>query len=188
MRDSNPRSDRSLTCFRGRLLQPLGQLTLDRQISYKFLKYQSCWGNAFALCPLQKSRSIAPAYFAPEAGLEPATLWLTVRCSNQLSYSGIYVSRTSFRFGTANVLQKFLCANFLRYFYENFASFSVLTCHFIVAAREIGIGSGLSLLPRSTTLVATYVAGGPFSEVMVDSRGVTFIKNELFLLYSQVII
>ena len=27
MRDSNPRSDRSLTCFRGRLLQPLGQLT-----------------------------------------------------------------------------------------------------------------------------------------------------------------
>ena len=32
------------------------------------------------------------------------------------------------------------------------------------------------------------VAGGPFSEVMVDSRGVTFIKNELFLLYSQVII
>ena len=62
------------------------------------------------------------------------------------------------------------------------------TCHFIVAATEIGIGSGLSLLPRSTTLVATYVAGGPFSEVMVDSRGVTFIKNELFLLYSQVII
>ena len=47
VRDSNPRSDRSLTCFRGRLLQPLGQLTLDRQISYKFLKYQSCWGNAF---------------------------------------------------------------------------------------------------------------------------------------------
>ena len=42
--------------------------------------------------------------------------------------------------------------------------------------------------PRSTTLVATYVAGGPFSKVMVDSRGVTFIKNELFLLYSQVII
>ena len=36
--------------------------------------------------------------------------------------------------------------------------------------------------------VATYVAGGPFSKVMVDSRGVTFIKNELFLLYSQVII
>ena len=47
VRDSNPRSDRSLTCFRGRLLQPLGQLTLDRQISYKFLKYQSCRGNAF---------------------------------------------------------------------------------------------------------------------------------------------
>ena len=31
-------------------------------------------------------------------------------------------------------------------------------------------------------------AGGPFPKVMVDSRGVTFIKNELFLLYSQVII
>ena len=56
----------------------------------------------------------------------------------------------------------------------------MLTCHFNVAAREIGIGCGLSLPPRSTTLVATYVAGGPFSEVMV--------KNELFLLYSQVII
>ena len=42
--------------------------------------------------------------------------------------------------------------------------------------------------PRSTTLVATYAADGFFSEVMVDSRGVTFIKNELFLLYSQVII
>ena len=90
-------------------------------------------------------------FLAPEAGLEPATLWLTVRCSNQLSYSGIYVSRTSFRFGTANVLQKFLCANFLRYFYENFASFSVLTCHFNVAAREIGIGCRLSLPPRSTS-------------------------------------
>ena len=64
----------------------------------------------------------------------------------------------------------------------------MLTCHFNVAAREIGIGCGLSLPPRSTTLVATYVAGGPFSKVMVDSRGVTFIKNELFLLYSQVII
>src|SRR5690606_34992629 len=25
---------------------------------------------------------------APEAGLEPATPWLTVKCSNQLSYSG----------------------------------------------------------------------------------------------------
>ena len=38
------------------------------------------------------------------------------------------------------------------------------------------------------THVARYVADGFFSEVMVDSRGVTFIKNELFLLYSQVII
>ena len=127
-------------------------------------------------------------FFAPEAGLEPATLWLTVRCSNQLSYSGIYVSRTSFRFGTANVLQKFLCANFLRYFYENFASFSVLTCHFNVAAREIGIGCRLSLPPRSTNPCRYAAAGGPFPKVMVDSRGVTFIKNELFLLYSQVII
>ena len=38
------------------------------------------------------------------------------------------------------------------------------------------------------TLVATYAAGGSFSEVMVNARDVTFIKNELFLLYSQVII
>ena len=36
--------------------------------------------------------------------------------------------------------------------------------------------------------VATYVADGFFSEVMVNARDVTFIKNELFLLYSQVII
>ena len=33
--------------------------------------------------------SYAPKLFAPEPGLEPGTLWLTVRCSNQLSYSGI---------------------------------------------------------------------------------------------------
>ena len=38
------------------------------------------------------------------------------------------------------------------------------------------------------THVATYVADGFFSEVMVNARDVTFIKNELFLLYSQVII
>ena len=42
--------------------------------------------------------------------------------------------------------------------------------------------------PRSTNPCRHAAAGGPFSEVMVDSRGVTFIKNELFLLYSQVII
>ena len=42
--------------------------------------------------------------------------------------------------------------------------------------------------PRSTSPCRHAAAGGPFSKVMVDSRGVTFIKNELFLLYSQVII
>ena len=42
--------------------------------------------------------------------------------------------------------------------------------------------------PRSTNPCRHAAAGGPFSKVMVDSRGVTFIKNELFLLYSQVII
>ena len=62
------------------------------------------------------------------------------------------------------------------------------TCHFIVAEREIGIGCGLSLPPRSTNPCRYAAAGGPFPKVMVDSRGVTFIKNELFLLYSQVII
>ena len=109
-------------------------------------------------------------FFAPEAGLEPATLWLTVRCSNQLSYSGIYVSRTSFRFGTANVLQKFLCANFLRYFYENFASFSVLTCHFIVAATEIGIGSVLSLL-LSYSIPAVIPNFTPWNQESLQPRG-----------------
>ena len=42
--------------------------------------------------------------------------------------------------------------------------------------------------PRSTNPCRYAAAGGPFPKVMVDSRGVTFIKNELFLLYSQVII
>ena len=42
--------------------------------------------------------------------------------------------------------------------------------------------------PRSTNPCRHAAAGGSFSEVMVNARDVTFIKNELFLLYSQVII
>ena len=34
--------------------------------------------------------AMLPNKLAPEPGLEPGTLWLTVRCSNQLSYSGMY--------------------------------------------------------------------------------------------------
>ena len=39
---------------------------------------------------LCKCLMVSDSESAPEAGLEPATLWLTVRCSNQLSYSGIW--------------------------------------------------------------------------------------------------
>ena len=50
---------------------------------------------------------------APELGLEPRTLWLTVRCSNQLSYSGILLSQTLFlSFGIAKVGIFSLPANF----------------------------------------------------------------------------
>ena len=37
----------------------------------------------------EKSTEFLQCFRAPELGLEPRTLWLTVRCSNQLSYSGI---------------------------------------------------------------------------------------------------
>ena len=39
------------------------------------------------------SFSCIPRTWAPEQGLEPRTPWLTVMCSNQLSYSGIVKNR-----------------------------------------------------------------------------------------------
>ena len=49
-------------------------------------------GLYVTLCSLNHINKKALNFFsalAPELGLEPRTLWLTVRCSNQLSYSGI---------------------------------------------------------------------------------------------------
>ena len=50
---------------------------------------QECYGKYAAHCVIQKKEPfVRPFGFAPQAGLEPATPWLTVRCSNQLSYWG----------------------------------------------------------------------------------------------------
>ena len=49
--------------------------------------YANCMQNEKGF---KKYNPLKPfAVLAPESGLEPETLWLTVRCSNQLSYSGI---------------------------------------------------------------------------------------------------
>ena len=60
----------------------------------------------------EKSTEFLQCFFAPELGLEPRTLWLTVRCSNQLSYSGMFVSNVLFSFGIAKVGIFLLLPNF----------------------------------------------------------------------------
>ena len=62
--------------------------------------------------------AMLPNKLAPEPGLEPGTLWLTVRCSNQLSYSGII--SLLFRNGIAKVQQFLFPANFFLHFFANF--------------------------------------------------------------------
>ena len=62
--------------------------------------------------------AMLPNKLAPEPGLEPGTLWLTVRCSNQLSYSGIL--SLLFRNGIAKVQQFLFPANFFLHFFANF--------------------------------------------------------------------
>ena len=59
---------------------------------------------------------------APEPGLEPGTLWLTVRCSNQLSYSGIFMShcfwmglQRYYFFLTMQIFLDFFVVNFCFY-------------------------------------------------------------------------
>ena len=49
--------------------------------------YTKLWGELH----LRKDADNKPgALIAPQVGLEPTTPWLTVRCSNQLSYCGIF--------------------------------------------------------------------------------------------------
>ena len=62
------------------------------------------------LCSLLPALCV-PRTLAPEQGLEPRTPWLTVMCSNQLSYSGIVKEPLSFDCG-AKVHHFFYSANF----------------------------------------------------------------------------
>ena len=82
-------------------------------IFFKKLDRIVCLSSAWLsphLCSLLPALCV-PRTLAPEQGLEPRTPWLTVMCSNQLSYSGIVKEPLSFDCG-AKVDIIFYSANF----------------------------------------------------------------------------